>query len=64
MTIHVVCPKPDCGQLYELGGMLDLGALPDTGIAHGTTEAVLSSDCPACDTHLEFRWTVSWRPPS
>lgn len=62
--IQVVCPSPSCRTMYDLVGMLDLGALPDTGFAQGTTEAVLGVDCPACGTHLDIRWTASWRAPT
>lgn len=60
--LSVICPG--CKTTYPLGGLLDLGALPDTGFPQGTTEAVLGADCPSCATHLEIRWTTSWRAPT
>lgn len=64
MTLTVVCPNPGCNTTYPLAGMVDLGFLPDAGSPQGTTEATLSTDCPACRTSLAFRVTASWRIPS
>lgn len=62
--ITVVCPNPSCNAMFPLEGMLDLGSLPDSGVAQGVTEATLGVDCPACRTHLAVRWTTAWRPPT
>jgi hypothetical protein len=64
VTVTVCCPNPACATTYPLGGLLDLGFLPDAGHPRGTTEATLGMDCPACHTHVEVRWTASWRPPT
>lgn len=64
MSILVVCPNPSCTTTYPMEGMLDCGFLPDAGFPRGTTESTLGLDCPACGTHLDIRWTTSWRPPT
>lgn len=63
MNVTVSCPQPACRTNFPLEGFLDLGALPDTGLAYGTTNAELSVACPACATTLRFTWLVTWRPP-
>lgn len=62
--ISILCPNPSCHTTYPLEGIVDLGAMPGTGFPQGTTDAVLGLDCPACATHLDIRWTTSWRAPS
>jgi hypothetical protein len=64
VMVTVVCPNPVCSATFPLNGMLDLGALPDSGFPYGTTDAVLGVDCPSCRIHLDVRWTTSWRPPT